>query len=121
MPKASSVEEWMSVLTPEHRRIAERLRRLVLDVDPSFRESIKWGNPVYSKRTDALYIANQTRYVQLGFFAGASLPDPLGLIEGTGKGMRHVKVSDYDEGLFVKLRPYIRDAGAAADGQQGGG
>jgi hypothetical protein len=38
----------------------------------------------------------------VGFFQGASLPDPAGLLEGTGKAMRH-----------VKLRPG-RDVDAAA-------
>jgi hypothetical protein len=29
----------------------------------------------------------------VGFFHGASLPDPAGLLQGTGKFMRHVKVT----------------------------
>lgn len=106
----------MASLSPEHRRIAERLRALVLDVDPSFKESIKWGNPFFSKRRDAVYIADQPRYVHLGFVTGATLADPQGIIEGTGKGMRHAKVWEYDEGLFVKLRPYIKAAAEQADG-----
>jgi hypothetical protein len=31
-------------------------------------------------------------HVNVGFFHGAVLPDPAGLLEGTGKRMRHVKV-----------------------------
>ncbi|WP_457333281.1 DUF1801 domain-containing protein [Rhizobacter sp. P5_C2] len=31
-------------------------------------------------------------HVNVGFFQGASLPDPAGLLEGTGKNMRHVKL-----------------------------
>lgn len=31
-------------------------------------------------------------HVDLGFFQGASLPDPAGLLEGTGRSMRHVKL-----------------------------
>lgn len=116
MPKASSIDEWMASVSPEHRRIAERLRTLVLDVDPKFKEAIKWGNPVFSKGRDAIYIADQKRYVHLGFFSGATLPDPDGVIEGTGKGLRHVKIWEYDEGLFVKLRPYIKEASDQAMG-----
>lgn len=33
-----------------------------------------------------------TDHVNVGFFHGAALPDPAGLLEGTGKRMRHVKV-----------------------------
>lgn len=31
-------------------------------------------------------------HVNVGFFQGASLPDPTGLLQGGGKFMRHVKV-----------------------------
>ena len=114
MAKASSVEEWIAVLSPDHRAIAERLRRMVLDVEPAFREAIKWGNPVYSKASDAVYIDDQPQYVQLGFFSGATLPDPYNLIEGTGKGMRHIKLRSLDEELAARLRGYVRNAAMAA-------
>ena len=31
-------------------------------------------------------------HVNVGFFQGAALPDPAGLLEGKGKSMRHVKL-----------------------------
>jgi hypothetical protein len=33
-----------------------------------------------------------TAHVNVGFFQGASLPDPAGLLQGSGKSMRHVKL-----------------------------
>ena len=33
-----------------------------------------------------------TAHAAVGFFHGASLPDPTGLLVGTGKSMRHVKL-----------------------------
>ena len=33
-----------------------------------------------------------TSHVNVGFFQGASLPDPAGLLQGAGKFMRHVKL-----------------------------
>lgn len=38
------------------------------------------------------YVNVFTAHVNVGFFHGASLPDPAGLLEGTGKRMRHVKL-----------------------------
>jgi len=38
------------------------------------------------------YVDAFTSHVNLGFFLGASLPDPAGLLEGTGRYMRHVKL-----------------------------
>jgi hypothetical protein len=36
------------------------------------------------------YVGVFTAHVSVGFFQGASLPDPHGLLRGTGKRMRHV-------------------------------
>ena len=38
------------------------------------------------------YVGAFRTHVNVGFFYGASLPDPTGLLEGTGRSMRHVKV-----------------------------
>ncbi len=38
------------------------------------------------------YVNVFTSHVNVGFFQGASLPDPTGLLQGGGKFMRHVKV-----------------------------
>jgi hypothetical protein len=38
------------------------------------------------------YVNLFTSHVSVGFFHGASLPDPARLLQGTGKFMRHVKL-----------------------------
>jgi hypothetical protein len=38
------------------------------------------------------YVAAFKSHVNVGFFQGAALKDPAGLLEGTGKRMRHVKL-----------------------------
>jgi hypothetical protein len=38
------------------------------------------------------YVAAYKAHAAVGFFHGADLPDPSGLLEGTGKRMRHVKL-----------------------------
>jgi hypothetical protein len=38
------------------------------------------------------YVNAFTSHVNVGFFYGAGLPDSLGLLEGSGKRMRHVKL-----------------------------
>jgi hypothetical protein len=43
------------------------------------------------------YIAPQTKYVNLGFYQGAALQDPTGLLEGAGKNLRHVKIRSLPE------------------------
>ena len=38
------------------------------------------------------YVAIFSAHVNVGFFQGAALKDPAGLLEGSGKRMRHVKL-----------------------------
>lgn len=100
----------MAALEPGLRHTAAELRRLVLDACPDFTESIKWGNPVYELSGKVCYLGATKAYVSLGFFNGAALHDPDGIIEGTGKKMRHVKVRDLNETARKQLTSYVKEA-----------
>jgi hypothetical protein len=52
------------------------------------------------------YVAAFTSHVNVGFFQGATLPDPAGLLQGSGRFMRHVKLRPgmaVDEGALSAL------------------
>lgn len=52
------------------------------------------------------YVNAFTAHVNVGFFRGAELPDPAGLLEGSGRFMRHVKLKperNIDAAALVKL------------------
>ena len=91
MPE-ENVDDWLGELPPSNRAIAERLRKLIGGAAPALTETIKWGNPAYVGNGNVCYLASGRDYVSLGFFKATSLDDPSGLLEGTGKSMRHVKV-----------------------------
>ncbi len=59
------------------------------------------------------YIAVQGSHVNLGFYHGAGLVDPAGLLEGTGKKLRHVKIrslgASKDPAVTALLRQAIAD------------
>jgi hypothetical protein len=81
--------------------IARRLRQLIIDVYPDVVE-VPWpkqriiGYGVGPKKMSEhfCYIGAHGEHVNLGFYRGAELPDPEGLMEGTGKKLRHVKVRE---------------------------
>lgn len=57
------------------------------------RELVHDGCPVACVEDAPFGYVNAFRaHVNVGFFQGASLPDPAGLLEGEGKYMRHVKI-----------------------------
>ena len=63
------------------------------------------------------YVAVYTAHVNVGFFGGSDLRDPAGLLEGTGKFMRHVKLrpdATIDDGaLDTLIATAYRDMKAA--------
>jgi hypothetical protein len=57
------------------------------------RELLHDGHPTACVGDAAFaYVNAFTAHVNVGFFRGTDLPDPRGLLEGTGKFMRHVKL-----------------------------
>jgi len=84
--------------------LAQALRALIMSCDSAVSEAIKWGNPVYEKGRMVCAIRCTKDYAALQFFTdGIDLCDPRGLLEGTGKKLRHVKVrslADIDGPVF---------------------
>ena len=59
--------------------------------------------------------------VNLEFAAGAALDDPSGLLEGTGKSLRHLKLRQPSDLSRPEVRALIRAGAAAAPSWQPGG
>lgn len=88
--------------------LVKRLRELVKQTDPDLVEEPKkgWKNITYSKKGVVCAISPHKSYVNLHFYKGASLPDPGGLLQGSGKALRHVKVTkpeDIQEDEIARL------------------
>ena len=56
------------------------------------------------------YVNTFTAHANVGFFHGAALPDPAGLLEGSGKYMRHVKLRPGVVSDSAGLRRLIENA-----------
>ena len=102
MADKKTVDSWMEELDPSLREIAQTLRGLILQAVPDISESIKWSTPNYAKRGNVCYLAANKGYINLGFFNGAGLNNPDGLIEGAGAKMRHIKVRRLED-----IRPEV--------------
>jgi hypothetical protein len=87
------IDAWLPEPADELRRIArawfERMRGCGADV----RELLHDGCPVACVEDGPFgYVNVFQAHVNVGFFHGATLEDPAGLLEGVGKRMRHVKL-----------------------------
>lgn len=94
--EGESVEAWIARLPSPQREVLAELRGMVTSEAPHLKEEVKWSAPWYSGRAGVFYLGVQARYATFGVCRGAHLADPHGLLEGTGKDMRHVKVPSFD-------------------------
>ena len=88
-----AVEDWFTGLTDPHRLVVRPWFERMRACGPDVRELIHDGCPVACVGEAAFGYVNAFRaHANVGFYNGADLPDPAGLLEGTGKRMRHVKL-----------------------------
>lgn len=86
------VETWFSS-GDEIRRLAEPWFARMRACGPDVREVMHDGCPTACAGDAAFaYVGAFKAHANVGFFHGASLADPAGLLEGSGKRMRHVKL-----------------------------
>ena len=83
--------DFLSRVQPEHHAIVQELDSLICKVAPDLVVSLKWRNPTYHSKRNACAILSHKDYVNLQLWGGAGFEDPKGLLQGTGKGMRHIK------------------------------
>ncbi|MFI4976857.1 MAG: DUF1801 domain-containing protein [Caulobacterales bacterium] len=87
------VDAWFYKPGDELRRIAQPWFEQMRGCGPDVRELLQDGHPTACVGDAAFgYVDAFSAHVNVGFFHGAALDDPAGLLEGAGKRMRHVKV-----------------------------
>jgi len=88
-----AIEVWMHEHSGELGAIAQRWFEVMRDCGDDVRELLHDGHPTACVGDAAYAYVNAFKaHVNVGFFRGAEIADPKGLLEGTGKFMRHVKL-----------------------------
>src|SRR5689334_4121650 len=88
-----SIDTWMRQHAGELGEIAKHWFEIMRQSGEDVREVLHDGHPTACVADAAFsYVNAFTAHVNVGFFRGAQLPDPNGLLEGSGKLMRHVKI-----------------------------
>ncbi|HRQ40886.1 MAG TPA: DUF1801 domain-containing protein [Chloroflexota bacterium] len=92
-------EELLQIAAETQKPILIRLREIIFSIHPQACEVVRLGDRAATyglgpkKMSEGyVYILPYTAWVNLGFYRGVDLHDPDGLLEGTGKKLRHVKI-----------------------------
>ncbi len=88
-----AIDTWMEKHSGDLGAIARHWFEVMRKCGDDVRELLHDGHPTACVADAAFaYVNAFTAHVNVGFFRGAELVDPAGLLEGTGRYMRHVKV-----------------------------
>jgi hypothetical protein len=96
---------------PKLQEIIRGLRDLIHETVPEVAETVNpWGLPTFELNGPMCYFMTATKHITLGFHRGTSLTDPHGLLEGTGKSLRHVKLRNVEDPRREGLRELVEEA-----------
>jgi hypothetical protein len=102
-----AIDVWMNEHAGELGTIARRWFQVMRECGDDVRELLHDGHPTACVGDAAFgYVNAFTAHVNVGFFRGAEIADPAGLLQGTGKLMRHVKLGpgrEVDASALTKL------------------
>ena len=102
-----AIDRWMKEHSDELGAIACHWFEVMRKCGSDVRELLHDGHPTACVNDAAFAYVNAFKtHVNVGFFRGAEIADPEGLLEGTGKFMRHVKLkpgSDVDASALKRL------------------
>jgi hypothetical protein len=102
-----AIDIWMHEHSDELGVIARRWFEVMRACGDDVRELLHDGQPTACVGDAAFaYVDAFRAHVNVGFFRGAEIADPHGLLEGAGKFMRHVKLGpdrDVDPTALWKL------------------
>ena len=102
-----AIDVWMQQHSSELGLIARRWFEVMRNCGDDVVELLHDGHPTVCIGDAAFgYVNAFTSHVNVGFFRGAEIADPRHLLEGTGKLMRHVKLTpecDVDATALTKL------------------
>lgn len=87
------VDAWLATRPSTLGALARHWFDVMRGCGADVRELLHDGHPTACVGDAAFgYVNAFTAHVNVGFFRGSELPDPAGLLQGTGKAMRHAKL-----------------------------
>ena len=102
-----AVDAWLARRPGELGAISRRWFDVMRGCGEDVRELLHDGHPTACVGEAAFaYVNAFTSHVNVGFFRGAEIADPDGLLEGSGRFMRHVKLGpgrNVDAGALKRL------------------
>jgi len=108
-----AIQRFLAALPDHKRELAMQVRDIMLAASPAITEAIKWRQLTFiSGKTNIAFVYTYAgvEYINLGFMQATALSDPKKLFEGTGKGMRHIKIRTAKDIPAAQVKKWVKAA-----------
>ncbi|MFT4512396.1 MAG: hypothetical protein ACI91B_001090 [Planctomycetota bacterium] len=92
------------------RKLVTSMHKQVVEIAWPTQKIVSYGVGPKKMTEHYVYVAVFKTRVNLGFYYGTSLPDPEGLLEGTGQNLRHIKLNDLSACKAKAVKDLVRAA-----------
>jgi hypothetical protein len=112
----SPPSNFLAQVPPDVHPLVQAARALILEVIPGLIEQLDESANLIGYGTDRTYkglicgIMIYKNYINLMFARGATLPDPDGLLRGTGKRARHIRIEQIPDLVHPGVRRLLETA-----------
>ncbi len=113
--KVKNLLDDRQTINPDLYEIASSVRARILELTDTVDEEVKYGGILFAAPEPFCGIFVYKQHVSVEFSHGAKILDPHGLLEGKGKGRRHVKLYTLEDIENKHLADYLRLAQKAAE------
>ncbi|MDO5344052.1 MAG: DUF1801 domain-containing protein [Candidatus Saccharibacteria bacterium] len=107
------LNDWQ-LANPDLHEIADSVRTEILQLADTVGEEVKYGGILFAAPVPFCGIFVYKQHVSVEFSHGSEIADPHGLLEGKGKGRRHLKLHTLEDIDSKHLADYLRLAQKAA-------
>lgn len=101
------VTDYINNAPPAQQEVMNIIRKLIHQSLSGVTEEFKWNQPVFKLKKDFAYLKTAKAHVTFGFINFEKISDKKGKMEGTGKGMRHIKIKSASEIDPTELREWL--------------
>jgi uncharacterized protein YdhG (YjbR/CyaY superfamily) len=104
------VDEYIDKQKSLLKEILQKVREIFHETLPNCEEKMAWGVPTFA--SGKFYIGAMKNRVHVGFAIAGLSEDEISLFEGSGKTMRHIKISaleNIDKNRLVKLIKMVNE------------
>ena len=119
--KHDTIDDYISGCSPGVVPLLEELRVFVHATLPGATEDMQYGAPVFlnAHGIPVIYLFGSKKHVNFGFLNTAELSDPDGILKGSGKPSKHIRVVLGKPINKAKLAEFVRQCESMGLGTDG--